>query len=316
MRETAQAAFLAALAASSDPAAAPLSFAELMRRLALAQPSKDPSISPLPISPYFFKRTSFMSLSAPSVLRTPSALAPSETVGAPAALPSSEAEGVAPEPEARGVGARPPAARPPPSPLQQPGQAAAAAAMSPRPAARTPRASSLERIALENSAAAAVRCRASSAAEAAPPPSLLPAFAAADGSDRSPSLLTLRFSDGGTCHGSRNSLNAAATMDGPVPPTKSGVGLDVYVDAVPAPSDAAPLLLPAYEAEGLLGLAVAMLPNLPALFLLRNWAEVWRILDVYLAHQVSAPQGPRHTECEGRTLWRTNSYPFPPPPKR
>ena len=46
------------------------------------------------------------------------------------------------------------------------------------------------------------------------------------------------------------------------------------------------MLLPAFEAEGLLGLAVAMLPSLPPSFLIRNWAQYWGTLDRYLAHQV------------------------------
>ena len=46
-------------------------------------------------------------------------------------------------------------------------------------------------------------------------------------------------------------------------------------------------LLPAFEAEGLLGLCVALLPDLPPLFLLRNWAQYWGVLDRYLAHNAS-----------------------------
>jgi hypothetical protein len=40
-------------------------------------------------------------------------------------------------------------------------------------------------------------------------------------------------------------------------------------------------LLPAFEAEGLLGLAVAMLPALPPLFLLRNWVRNNNLLLQY-----------------------------------
>ena len=43
-----------------------------------------------------------------------------------------------------------------------------------------------------------------------------------------------------------------------------------------APLDEIASLLPAYEAEGLLGLAGAMVPLLPPNFLLRNWGMYWR----------------------------------------
>ena len=46
-------------------------------------------------------------------------------------------------------------------------------------------------------------------------------------------------------------------------------------------------LLPAAEAEGLLGLAVALIPLLPPQFVIRNWPAYWSVLDAYLAHNAS-----------------------------
>ena len=48
-----------------------------------------------------------------------------------------------------------------------------------------------------------------------------------------------------------------------------------------------PPLLSDFEAEGLLSLGVALLPHLPARFLVRNWPLCWGVLDRYLAHQAS-----------------------------
>lgn len=45
--------------------------------------------------------------------------------------------------------------------------------------------------------------------------------------------------------------------------------------------------LSAFEAEGLLSLAAAVLPGLPPCFVLRNWGRVWPVLEAYLSHAAS-----------------------------
>ena len=46
-------------------------------------------------------------------------------------------------------------------------------------------------------------------------------------------------------------------------------------------------LLADSEAEGLLGLATALLPRLPARFAVLHWRHCWAVLDLYLGHTAS-----------------------------
>jgi hypothetical protein len=346
VRETAQSAFLAALSASAAPSAGPLAFAELMRRLAAAQPSAP--ADPLPASPYFLKRPSSAkaggrtaalgasSLGASSLSRAPAPPAPAGGDTAGGDTGPGVDQGAGGDGADTGGG---PALRPPPSPLKHAVTfplSRGAVLFPPSPTSDTPSVfppslssdtPSLDRIAKganrgangrangeangANGAADGVGSRGGGGDGAerpwveetgeggrCPPPPLAEV--------RSDSLLTLRHPEGGhSRRGSRDAVHASALWydQAPLPVSAaqgaggkgcSGVGGGsgagrggsggCACSGVSVPSSAR--LLPAYEAEGLLGLAVAMLPDLPPLFLLRNWAEHWKILDLYLAHQV------------------------------